>query len=352
MQVLGLESKNSQPSHFSIPEDIMTDYTKLQKVEILHKAAAQIVDKFVFGEDSLGKMIDQVITAQGRQEVIDSQTLTADGRFPCRYEGCGHSFKYDGKRRQNHEMSHQPPPYIPPPVSICPSSKKPDVENKEEQTDDLFNYNCALMTDGLFFFNFLDATSEGDGLRTLRQYKYMLLYCKADNQHSFKYGLECLYQFFLVFAILSPRDRERFTWNRSINNGGGVGKNVALDLDVEHSNNYLKQAIKNLGPNLTENAVSRIGHAELGARTIMQSMDKNLEKISGSGKHSHSSAECDLSELVKRIGQLKVFDKEIGRRYIHYSNFERDPFHNLNISTIYKWINQHKKNVDIGIRAR
>ena len=46
------------------------------------------------------------------------------------------------------------------------------------------------------FFNFLDAIKEGDGMRLMRQYKYFILYCKADDPHSTKYSLECLYQFF------------------------------------------------------------------------------------------------------------------------------------------------------------
>ena len=74
----------------------------------------------------------------------------------------------------------------------------------------------------------------------------------ADGQHSTKYALESLYQFFFTFTLLSPRDAEQFVWNRIVNNVGGKGKNIALDLAEEHSNNYLKQAIKKLGPNFNE----------------------------------------------------------------------------------------------------
>ena len=73
--------------------------------------------------------------------------------------------------------------------------------NKAKTSDDMFNYNCAILTDGLFFLNFLDAVSEGDGQRLMRQYKLLLLYCKADGQHSTKYALESLYQFFLIYAL-------------------------------------------------------------------------------------------------------------------------------------------------------
>ena len=62
-------------------------------------------------------------------------------------------------------------------------------------------------------------------------------------------------------ALLSPRDSERICWNRTVNNPDGIGKNIPLDLCVGHSNNYIKQATKNLGPNITEQAVSAMQRA-------------------------------------------------------------------------------------------
>ena len=42
-----------------------------------------------------------------------------------------------------------------------------------------------------------------------------------------------------------------------MNNNGGNGKNVPLDLEVEHDNNSIKEGIRKLGPNLTCTAVTR-----------------------------------------------------------------------------------------------
>lgn len=195
-------------------------YCKQEKLDILHKAAGMIVDAFVFDKDNISEAIEQVITTQEKTKITKSQNLNAAGCFPCKFEGYNKSFKYDGKSKKKHELSHQALPKraeLPSPASALPSSSD---TKRVMHTDDIFNYNCALMTNGLLFLNFLDATSEGDGLRTMRQYNYMLLYFKADKQHSTKYALECLYQFFMVFALLSPRDSERFTWNRTINNTG------------------------------------------------------------------------------------------------------------------------------------
>jgi hypothetical protein len=73
----------------------------------------------------------------------------------------------------------------------------------------------------------------------MRQYKYFMLFCKADGCHSTKYALECLYQFFLIHGELSQRDSERFIRNRSINNHGKKGYNIPLDEATEHSNQLI-----------------------------------------------------------------------------------------------------------------
>lgn len=360
MHLLGLETKSSKPSKFTIPEDIST-FDKLRKLEVLHKAAGMIVDKFVF-TDTLSTKIKEVMTIDEQEKIINQQELTPDGRFPCRFVGCKFSFRYDGKSRRKHEQKHNPPPIVEDTLSpiVKDTTKettkaKDDDSKKEEKVDEIFQYNCALLADGLFFLNFLDATSEGDGLRLIRQYKYMMLYCKADGEHSNKYSLECLYQFFLIYALLSPRDRERFIWNRSVNNFGGTGKNIALDLDTEHSNNYLKQAVKNLGPNLTERSVTRICHAEKGTRSILQSLDRNLKLISNSGNHASVSLERDLSQLVKRLVEVQAFEFQQRKeedRYSCFSNFIQDPLQDLELSDVYTWINTHKKYVDTGMKAR
>lgn len=75
------------------------------------------------------------------------------------------------------------------PSSSTPRESSESTSSKDKLDDDVYNYNCALMADGSFFLNFLDAVSEGDGLRLMRQYKYMLLYCRADGHHSNKHSL-------------------------------------------------------------------------------------------------------------------------------------------------------------------
>ena len=170
--------------------------------------------------------------------------------------------------------------------------------------------------------------------------------------NSTKYALECPYQAFLFESLLSPREKERFVWNRSVNTSGGVGKNVPLDLDVEHSNRFLKQSIKNLGPNITEKAISRICHAEAGARCITDNIDTCVHKITMSGKHTQSSVEKDLMTLLNRALVIDVYNVHNSRQYNHFKKFERDRMANLKMTTVFKWIDEHKKNMIAGVKAR
>ena len=94
----------------------------------------------------------------------------------------------------------------------------------------------------------LDSTSEADGDRSIRCWKFFLLHFKEDKSTT-KYALEALY---LLLEVYSS------AWNRNVNNKGGPGKNVAIDLGLEYDNNDLKQPIKDLRLNIPEDAAKRI----------------------------------------------------------------------------------------------
>lgn len=252
---------------------------------------------FHSGSD-ISNFVDGVLSEEERG-ILAQQQLTAEGRFPSRFPGCQKSFKCNGKARRNHEILHEPPVQVNNPTSVTTSAPTGTTSPEESKPgDDVYNYNCALLTDCSLFFNFLDAIKEGDGARIMRQYKYIMLYCKADGSHSTKYALECLYQFFLVNALLSPRDSEQFVWNHSVNNNGKKGTNIPLDEDTEHSNNSIKQGIRNLGPNVTENAVQRLSYAESTMASILGNLDDSIKRLSRSGKHSTGGLEKDLHELI------------------------------------------------------
>ena len=91
------------------------------------------------------------------------------------------------------------------------------------------------MEHGLLYMNFTDAIAEGDVNRMMQCWKFLLLHFYSDSQ-STKYAVEALYRQLQQQALLSPRQAFHQPWNRSVKNNGGRGKNVPLDLDVEHDN--------------------------------------------------------------------------------------------------------------------
>ena len=92
----------------------------------------------------------------------------------------------------------------------------------------------------------------------------------------------------------------------------GHVENIALDSHVEHSNNYIKQANRNVGPNLNDNPVNHIctvNHAEKGLRNLLTQIYKSIERISDSGEHTCCSIQQDLDVLLKRPVTTMCFQR-------------------------------------------
>ena len=152
MEVLGFKTQFSMPTKHQLPSNLQL-LQKSQKLKCLDDLAAKVVDQCVFLKSSaVNDIVDSVLTQQEKDDALQQQKLTPEGRFPCRFQGCEKSFKYNGESRRSHELSHEPPIQVEPP-SLTPS--RPVSSEKEiKKGDDIFNYNCALLTDRFLFFLF------------------------------------------------------------------------------------------------------------------------------------------------------------------------------------------------------
>lgn len=100
----------------------------------------------------------------------------------------------------------------------------------------VFNYSSAVLNDGLLLLELRDSIREGDGVRVLRCWKFMLLYWRYAG-HT-KYCLEAFRLLGSVSATATPRIAHEIVWCRFINSRGGPGNNihVPVDLFMEHLN--------------------------------------------------------------------------------------------------------------------
>ena len=222
------------------------------------------------------------------------------------------------------------------------------IESSER--DDMYNYQCNLLDQGLFYMNLIDAIAEGDGDRIIRSWKFLMLHFFAEKRY--KYAIEAQYLLLQQLCILSQKQAYRQKWNRSTNNKGGAGNNVPLDLDLEHDNNYLKASLKKLGPNLTQSAVSRCGKMLKFARNKIEDISRECGVMKRSGKHFIQSTKKDMAKLVHHLIEKDALIEHPGRRYKYFTNIMQHPLDEKNLSGLCTWINNHKEGIISGRKAQ
>ncbi len=104
----------------------------------------------------------------------------------------------------------------PPILEIIEQSVVVYTTSSDEEQDDMFSYQKALLEYCMLILNFWDAISEGDGERTMRCWRFFLLYLRAEGQSTVKYSLEALYLSCQINVLLSPQAAQRLIWNRSV----------------------------------------------------------------------------------------------------------------------------------------
>ncbi len=229
------------------------------------------------------------------------------------------------------------------PVITATLPTLPDTSSiDDKKQDDMYQYNICLARFSFICLEFYDAIKEGDGQRIFRCCKFFLLLFKGDEKGSTKYALEALYLILQVKAILSPNQAYRLLWNRTIK---GKDYNVPLDLDLEHDNRMAKEAIKKLGPNITEKSVTRIVKAWQTACSMLDSFDISLEIMKRSGKHTQQSDEKDFKKIVDKLLEEQALSLKSteGRAYNHYCGYKGSTLMNFNVHSLYAWIKEHQK---------
>ncbi len=159
-----------------------------------------------------------------------------------------------------------------------------EIYSTDIVADDMYNYQRALLEYGLVIINFLDAISEGDGARVIRNWKFLLLYFQHDPG-SQKYSLEVLYLMFQVYALLSPKAAHHIVWNRFSKWKHSLGGNISLDLALEFLNRIFKDAVKKPGPNANQRSISRICNTMNVTKKLTENFDGLMALYKRSGKY-------------------------------------------------------------------
>lgn len=300
-----------------IPDHI-TKGSEEQKRTWLHREVAQVVDKFVMFRD-----ITDIVSG-----VTDpGSDLPTQDKVICRATGCNREFKYP-KARVNHEKREHG-------LSVSPTSVT-DTDSGTVRADHKKQHTEARLGFGLFLASMQDAVKEGDGERLMHLYKVALMIFKAYGHTQYAYSTLLLTV--QVNFTLSPRLAHSLMWNRFWNGKGGIGRNISLDLHLEHLNNFLKSFLTRSGPNLTEKTADRVSKSIGILQKLMEDTDRELQVSKSTGAHHAVGHSEDVLVLLEVFKEAELFKEHPGREFSAFPRFSRDLLTKLKSSNLRGWI--------------
>ena len=182
---------------------------------------------------------------------------------------------------------------------------------QDSETDFVYNYHDARLQFGMLFMNIADAIMEGDGFRLTRCYKLVLLF--AYKFRHIKYAYALLLLFVQTGAVLSEEESFFLIMNRFINVNDRIGRNIPLDLHMEHLNLLLKRLSKRMGGNITTKSLQRAARSVVAISNVIEGIYEDCSKKKKSGYHGSKNAEEAVNIVVKDLLEGKVFQKTDGR---------------------------------------
>ena len=202
--------------------------------------------------------------------------------------------------------------------------------------DKISHYSHQVIELGLLLMQLIDTAREGDGERSIINWKILTLLYKSHSSHS-KYALEGIHLISQVCALLSPRKAHEVIWSQFCNTQGGPGCNRSCDLRMEHFNNELKKATNAMGANKTPEAVQRISKAT----TALEEAGKQFDKVSFvpkcSSAHSYKSAAGDERTMITIIKGLNPFTLA-PREHSTFQNISYSVLDKLEKPKVEQWI--------------
>lgn len=170
--------------------------------------------------------------------------------------------------------------------------------------DGVHLYAQEVLTMGMLWHGFHDATREGDGDRVLVYWKFLLIAFHSANR--FNYSKEAVNLLLQHQYLLSPQKAAQLQWSRFVNTRGLKGHNISCDLHMEHLNRRLKTILRNMGANVNPHSVVRAGKCVRIIHQVCLNFESETAKGIISDHHPYPSFEKDLAKVVKVLEEEDV----------------------------------------------
>lgn len=221
-----------------------------------------------------------------------------------------------------------------------------EMKNDVAETDHVKEYGKELLSLGLLYIEYCDAIHEGDGLRILRCWKYMLLIFKAHNKR--KYAIQASTLLFQYYVIFSERMKHQLLWSRTVNTHGRPGRNIPMDLHMEHLNRELKDAICHLSSNVNDTTIQRIGMCLRKLIDVKNNYDSatGIQHLVGYHSSRKSSLMKDLMVVIEELQEMGVFvNSDSGREHSQFHKFSGNTVSRIEPKKLNKWLKKQLDNL-------
>lgn len=211
----------------------------------------------------------------------------------------------------------------------------PSEASESEVNDSVYSYAVDVLTMELFWYGFRDAIREGDGNRIILYWKFLLPIFRQEKHYN--YANEA-FLFIAQTLLLSPRQICDIKWNRTVNTTGQIGKNIPVDLHMEHLNRRLKIMIRSLSANVSPNTVKRASKALAIVDVVrMQFLKDENDKVQNKDYHTKPSIQKDLCMIEQQLTTDSVFKQFKNRHHKTFPN-HKPLIQSINWANICKWL--------------
>ena len=201
--------------------------------------------------------------------------------------------------------------------------------------DGIHLYACELLSLGLIWYNYLDATREGDGDRVLCLWKFLLLVFKASNRTN--YSKEAAILLLQCHFLLSNRKSAQVKYSRFVNTQGRQGCNIPCDLHMEHLNRRLKSIIRNMGSNIQPPSLVRAAKSVGVVHNVCSLFEEEMRGQKEPSRHAIPSAFKDMKLMVDQLKECQVFNSHPNRSHPSF-HFKHGLLQHYNEEKLLQWL--------------
>ena len=141
----------------------------------------------------------------------------------------------------------------------------------------------------------------------------------------------------IVTACHPPRYAAQLLWSRGVNVHGRRGKNIPTELHLEHLNRIVKDSIKGLGSNQTEQAITRVDKALGTIAPVLNQFDLSNNVPDVLSNHKPPNNGKDIAIIVNELSQAQVFNKIPSRKHNKFPN-PRNVLHGKEKELLEDWM--------------